>query len=154
MQLQRAFLLVLVVFADNLVQISVARSFHNDLVETLLFLLVMPYTFLVVGLASTAVGMSHDSLDEEPVFRTVRTLVRNSEQGLEIRPARVEVVVLGDFFRIPYFQTQDRAEFLVDFDKGQLFAVGHNSWLNMAMWQCTAFEQDSALDLDSNLYQV
>ncbi len=127
MQLQRAFRLVFVVFADKSAQISVACRFNNDLVETLLFDLGMPYTSSVVELASTAVGMSHDSLDEEPVFRTVCTLVRNSEQGPEIRTARVEVVVLWDFFHIPCFQTQGKSEFLVDFDKGQLFAVDYNS---------------------------
>ena len=126
-QLQRAFLLVFVVFADNLVQISVAYHFHNDLEETLLCLLVMPYISLVVGLALTAVGMSPDSLDEEPVFRTACTLVHNSEQHLWVRTAHVEVVVLGDLFHIPCFRTQGKFELRVDFGKGQLVAVGHNS---------------------------
>ncbi len=127
MQLQRALRLVFVAFADNLVQICVACHFHIDLVEILLFDLVMPYTSSVVELALIAVGMSHGNLDLEPVFRTVCTLVRNSEQGLGVRTALVEVVVLWDCSHIPYFQTQGRAEFLVDFDKGQLFAVDYNS---------------------------
>ena len=126
-QPQRAFLLVFVVFADNLVQISVAYHFHNDLVETLLFDLGMPYTSLVVELALTAVGMSPDSLDVEPVFRTACTLVRNSEHILLERTAPVEVVFWRDYFHIPCFRTQGKAEFLADFGKGQLVAVERNS---------------------------
>ena len=87
------------------------------------------------------------------MFCKVCTLVCNSEHVPEVRTAAVEVVVvvLRDCSQIPYFQTQGRAEFLVDFDKGQMFAVDYNPELNMAVWQCAAFEQDSVLDLDSNL---
>ncbi len=70
--------------------------------------------------------MSPDSLDEEPVFRTVCTLCHNSEQHLWVRTAHVEVVVLRDQFHIPCFRTQGKAELRVDFGKGQLVAVEHN----------------------------
>ncbi len=152
MQLQLAIGLVFVAFADNPVRVSVTCHFRIDLVETLLFDLVMPYTFWVVALGLIAVDMGHGNFDEEPVFRTVRTLVRNSEHILEVRTALVEVVVLRDDSQIPCFQTQGRAEFLVGFDEVQMFAADCNP--DMAMWQYAALDQDSVLDLDSGLDQV
>ena len=70
-----------------------------------------------------------------------------------MRTAAVEVVVvvLRDCRHIPYFQTQDIADYLVDCYEGQMFEEDYKLELNMAVGQCAACEQDSVLGQDSNL---